>query len=128
MNLLTGIFCENAIEVAHKDTDNVIVEQLADKKRYMMELKELFRSWDTSGDGDLTLTEFQEHISDERMQAFFRSLEIEANDAWSLFKLLDADGQGAVDSEEFVAGCLRLRGAAKAIHIAELDSQAKSLR
>merc|ERR1712050_760634 len=103
-------------------------EQLSDKKRYMLELEQLFQSWDTSGDGDLTLTEFQEHMSDERMQAFFRSLEIEAADAWSLFKLLDADGQGTVDAEEFVTGCLRLRGPAKAIHVAELDCQAKSLK
>merc|ERR1719210_742199 len=127
MNLLTGIFCEHAIEVAHRDTDNVIAEQLNDKDRYTRELNELFQRWDSSGDGDLTLAEFQEHLEDERMQAFFRSLEIEAADAWSLFKLLGADGQGTVDSDEFVTGCLRLRGGAKAIQIQELSGQVQLL-
>lgn len=40
-------------------------------------------------------------------------------DAWSFFKMLDLDESGAVDMEEFLMGCLRVRGAAKAIDISK---------
>ena len=40
--------------------------------------------------------------------------------AWSFFKLLDLDSGGAVEIEEFLMGCLRLRGSARAIDIAKL--------
>merc|ERR1712194_336505 len=35
----------------------------------------------------------------------------------SLFRLLDADGNGEVDIEEFCEGCLRLKGDAKSFDI-----------
>ena len=36
-----------------------------------------------------------------------------SEDVWGLFLLLDADGNGAVDLDEFVNGCMQLRGPAK---------------
>ena len=45
---------------------------------------------------------------------------MEVWDAWSFFKLLDLDSGGAVEIEEFLMGCLRLRGSARAIDIAKL--------
>eukprot|EP00435_Cladocopium_sp_Y103_P041521 s66_g11.t1 len=41
-------------------------------------------------------------------------------DAWSFFKLLDRDGGGSVEIEEFLKGCLRFRGQARAIDIGQL--------
>merc|ERR1712151_1422577 len=53
-------------------------------------------------------------------RAFFASLEIEVETAWEIFKLLDIDGGGTLDIEEFVTGCLRLRGPAKALDVARV--------
>ena len=38
-------------------------------------------------------------------------------DAWSFFKLLDLDQGGAVSVDEFLMGCLRFRGAARAMDV-----------
>jgi len=54
------------------------------------------------------------------MQALIQTFEIETADAWTLFKLLDTDGSGSVDIAEFIDGCIRLRGGAKSIHIAQI--------
>merc|ERR1712187_451088 len=54
------------------------------------------------------------------MQAFLNAIEIDPSDAWTFFKLLDSDGGGSVDIEEFVEGCCRLRGNAKSIHVAQM--------
>merc|ERR1719440_1971629 len=90
-------------------------------------LEELFNSWDASHDGDLTLAEFEAHLSDDRMQALFHTLDVMASDAWTLFKLLDADGGGTVDADEFVTGCIRMRGGARAAHIEKLQYEIRWL-
>ena len=41
-------------------------------------------------------------------------------DAWTFFKLLDQDAGGAIEIEEFLMGCLRLRGQARAMELAKI--------
>ena len=36
-------------------------------------------------------------------------------DAWTFFKMVDDDGGGTVPMDEFLMGCLRLRGQARAV-------------
>lgn len=120
MNVLLGIFCQCALDTAASDKENVIHMQLEDKRRYVDTLKELFASWDDNGDNKCSLQEFMAHISDETTQALLRSLEIETRDATTLFGMLDADGSGQVDLDEFVTGCITLRGGAKAVHMEKL--------
>merc|ERR1712050_375720 len=78
-------------------------------------------------DSYIVLDILQDHMQDDRFQAYFASLDIETNDAWTLFKLLDNDETGHIDIEEFVEGCLQLKGTAKAIHVAKLSHDNKML-
>jgi hypothetical protein len=120
MNVVTGIFLQSAIEQASQDHDHMIEQQLKTKELYKERLSRLFAEIDTSKDGLLTLHEFEEHLDQEKMRAFLESLEINTHDVWTFFKLLDVDGGGVVDLEEFVSGCFRLRGNAKSIHVAQI--------
>eukprot|EP00435_Cladocopium_sp_Y103_P036245 s135_g9.t1 len=54
------------------------------------------------------------------VRAFFESLDLDIWDAWSFFKLLDTDGGGMVEVEEFFMGCLRFRGTARAMDVAKI--------
>eukprot|EP00928_Gymnodinium_smaydae_P007944 TRINITY_DN1284_c0_g2_i2.p1 TRINITY_DN1284_c0_g2~~TRINITY_DN1284_c0_g2_i2.p1 ORF type:complete len:682 (-),score=158.23 TRINITY_DN1284_c0_g2_i2:87-1919(-) len=128
LNVMTGIFCESAIDAAQSDKEHVICCQLKDAERYVAELQALFRGWDTSGDGNVTLEEFQAQLEDKRVMALFRSLDIEAEDATEFFKMLDQDGGGSVDLSEFIAGCIRLRGGAKAVQLARLEMNGQLLQ
>lgn len=120
MNVVTGLFLQSALEQAQQDRDHVIQQQLTMKNHYIASIRKLFEELDTSGDGSITLNEFEDHLGEERMQAFLHTIEIDTADAWTFFKLLDADGGGSVDIDEFVEGCLRLRGNAKSIHVAQM--------
>merc|ERR1711972_475313 len=73
------------------------------------------------------IKEFEEHLQDEAVEAYFASLELETTDAWTLFKLLDDDESHAIDAEEFVMGFLRLKGSARAIDVARLSHENKFL-
>eukprot|EP00928_Gymnodinium_smaydae_P094452 TRINITY_DN7936_c0_g3_i2.p1 TRINITY_DN7936_c0_g3~~TRINITY_DN7936_c0_g3_i2.p1 ORF type:complete len:679 (+),score=90.80 TRINITY_DN7936_c0_g3_i2:218-2038(+) len=120
MNVVAGLFLQSALTQAQQDQDHLIQQRLAEKEEFTRRLRNLFERLDTSMDGDISLAEFETHLEDDHMKAFLESFEIDPSDAWTLFRLLDADGGGSVDSEEFVDGCIRLKGNAKTIHVAQL--------
>merc|ERR1712150_157679 len=54
------------------------------------------------------------------VEIYLESLDMTASEAWQLFRLIDADGSSGVDIDEFVDGCMRLKGDAKAVDIAQV--------
>lgn len=54
-------------------------------------------------------------------------MNVNPEEAASLFHLLDSDQSGSIDYDEFVGGCMRLRGAAKAIDIIMVLHEARQL-
>jgi len=120
MNVVTGLFLQSAIEQAQSDQEHVIQLRLAEKQNFVDRLHYLFHELDSSNDGCISLSEFESHLKNEHMQAMLQTFEIDNADAWTLFKLLDTDGGGSVDIDEFVDGCIRLKGGAKSIQMAQI--------
>ncbi|CAE7541979.1 scn4ab [Symbiodinium sp. CCMP2456] len=50
----------------------------------------------------------------------FLCSELQAIEVWTFFMLLDGDSGQEIDMEEFLFGCMRLRGNAKALDLAKL--------
>merc|ERR1712151_1403283 len=63
----------------------------------------------------------------DEMLAYLEALEIDAGEAHNLFELLDADMSGDVSIEEFVSGCIRLKGEATAVDVVTLIHENKRL-
>jgi hypothetical protein len=123
LNVVTGVFCQNAIESAARDEEEVVEEIIKQKELYVKRLQAIFNNLESAGDGYITIHQFEEHLRDEKSVAWFRMLDLEIDDAWTLFKLMDVTGTGLVDADEFVAGCLQLRGHAKSIDLAKLGRE-----
>merc|ERR1712113_1094215 len=94
-------------------------------KTYMESIKKLFSDIDSDHSGVITIEEFEGYLKHDQSRAYLESLDIEPTDAWTLFKLLDSDEEGSLDIDEFVHGCLNLKGVAKAIHFAKLEHDNK---
>merc|ERR1712217_411645 len=84
---------------------------------------QVFNELDTNHGGALSLEEFEKHIDDDKIQAYLKTLEIDVSQVRTLFTLLDVDRTGEVDIDEFVGGCLRLRGGATSMDLAVLKYQ-----
>lgn len=93
----------------------------------MQVMQEVFDELDSNSSGALSLEEFERHINDEKIIAYMSQLGLDVSQIRTLFKLLDADRTGEVDLEEFVSGCLRLRGGAKNLDLAILTYQVEFL-
>lgn len=110
LNVITGVFVESALESDAEEKDATMVSRLL----------EFLSGCPSAADGALSWDEFSARLSDPAMICYFQSVDLDPAEAASLFKLCDSDQNGTVDPEEFVMGCLRLRGHAKAIDLATL--------
>lgn len=127
MNIITGIFVDTAIQSAQSDRDEIIQEQIHSQESELAKLKQAFLEADNDGSMTITLVEFQDHLKDQHVRAHLASIGLEIHEAMGLFKLLDIDGSGAVGIEEFVIGCMRLKGSAKSIDLATLMYENKRM-
>merc|ERR1712032_1515137 len=126
-NIITGIFVDTAIQSAQSDRDEVIQEQIRSRDTELGLMRQLFEDADMDDNGTINEEEFNSHLEDVRIRAHLRSVGLEVDEARGLFKLLDIDRSGEIGIDEFVFGCLRLKGGAKAIDLATLMYENKRL-
>merc|ERR1712176_1173031 len=82
---------------------------------------------DDDGSGTVTLEEVTEYFEDPRVQSYFQALGVDPNDTERLFKLIDDDDSGDVSVDEFLEGCLRLKGQARGIDVHHVIAELKKL-
>lgn len=128
LNVVTGVFCQSAIESTQRDQDLQVQAMVANRKMYVDKIQKLFKNIDSQDSGYLTLKEFEEHLAEPAVQAYFATLELDTADAWTLFKLIDCEKANKVDVNEFIDGCMRLKGSAKSIDIACIMQENKWMR
>merc|ERR1719203_2337657 len=87
----------------------------------------LFSSAPTGLLGAMNWEVFESLIDSKAMQEAFKAINVDPSDACGLFKMLDLDNTGVVNAEEFLSGCLRLRGPAKALDLAMLIREVRML-
>mmetsp|Transcript_12991 Transcript_12991/g.30901 ORF Transcript_12991/g.30901 Transcript_12991/m.30901 type:complete len:636 (+) Transcript_12991:61-1968(+) len=120
LNVVTGVFCQTAIESAQNDQTAVVHSILKNKQAHIDKIRNLFTAIGDDKTGVITFAMFEEQINSPAVKAYFEVLGLDVWDAWSFFKLLDLDDGGDVEIEEFLMGCLRLRGTARAIDVGKL--------
>jgi hypothetical protein len=117
LNVVTGAFVDSFAVVSQRDRDVVVQDEMNRNRKYIEDMRSIFEGADTDGSGTLTMEEFEKHLVDERVKAFFATLDLPVSQVVQLFTLLDADGTDEICIGEFVTGCLRLKGDAKAIDV-----------
>merc|ERR1712032_1667406 len=106
---------------------------ISNKELYINRFKSLFQTLDCDNSGFVTKGEFKQVMEEPLLQAFFASLEIDASDALNLFQLLESDidhinhTEEGIEMEDFVMGCLRLKGHAKSCDMALLMKDNKAI-
>jgi len=120
MNIINSIFLEAILSHAEKDHQLIIETQMEKKEEYVANLQTIFQDMDVDGDGEVTYDEFCQQLYCPRMQAFVTSLEMEITDAKKFFEVLSDRGRRPVDIATFVVGCIKLRGPAKSVDLADL--------
>jgi len=107
MNVITGVFLENAMIKANQERDIFMVNQVY----------EVFKVADTTHKNTISWPEFKTSLKSSEVQELFKFIDIDISEAKGLFELLDNNGNGLIAYEEFLSGCLRVRGSAKSLDL-----------
>ncbi|CAE7840087.1 Scn11a [Symbiodinium sp. CCMP2592] len=107
-NVVTGVFVDSAVCTR---TEDEIVQGYLDEMRSMTEsIKGFLKKADKDASGTLTYEEFQAHMANPVVKAYFSGLDIDPDETKIIFTLLDSDCNGDIDIEEFVHGTMKLKG------------------
>mmetsp|Transcript_10883 Transcript_10883/g.26083 ORF Transcript_10883/g.26083 Transcript_10883/m.26083 type:complete len:613 (+) Transcript_10883:3-1841(+) len=120
LNVVTAVFCQSAIESAQNDHATVVQNMLDNKESHLKKLRALFSKFDIQQNGGITYGMFEEKMNSPAVREYFETLGLDVWDPWSFFKLLDEDGGGLVEIEEFFMGCLRFSGQARAMDVGKI--------
>jgi hypothetical protein len=112
-NVLNAVFVESVL--TNRDKDLLIQNEHNKTKVFMRDLADLFYEGDTDGDNHFSYEELEQHCTNPRFCAYLNTHALDGGDAKVLFEMLDRDGSGRVDVEEFVLGALKLKGPARCL-------------
>eukprot|EP00930_Biecheleria_cincta_P055191 TRINITY_DN4153_c0_g2_i1.p1 TRINITY_DN4153_c0_g2~~TRINITY_DN4153_c0_g2_i1.p1 ORF type:complete len:673 (+),score=91.94 TRINITY_DN4153_c0_g2_i1:265-2019(+) len=116
MNVVTGTFVQNCITRA----ENVKNLQRA------IQARKLFKFLDDDGSGVISFREIESHLQDHAVLDFFQRIDVEPSEAKFLFEMLDINNSGSIDFEEFMNGCIRLQGHAKALDLLQVNREMRT--
>mmetsp|Transcript_55508 Transcript_55508/g.107049 ORF Transcript_55508/g.107049 Transcript_55508/m.107049 type:complete len:565 (+) Transcript_55508:97-1791(+) len=117
LNVISGIFLETAMEAVRDEREMYV----------MRNARLLFKTIDQTGNGNISLEDFERALDHPHMRGFLEAIDVGFADANNLFDLLDSSGDQMVSSDEFLSGCLRLRGPSKSLDLLVLSKELHQL-
>jgi len=123
LNIVTSMFVECVCQVTKENYKERIRAELLAQRKWMDQLRTLFTEADEDESGGLSWNEFSSLVNMPLMRAYFKTLELNIEEAQEIFEYLDVKGEGEVTLQDFVNGFVLLRGEAKSVDIAVLRSQ-----
>eukprot|EP00812_Abedinium_dasypus_P009213 NODE_291_length_1696_cov_402.357099.p1 GENE.NODE_291_length_1696_cov_402.357099~~NODE_291_length_1696_cov_402.357099.p1 ORF type:complete len:542 (+),score=180.17 NODE_291_length_1696_cov_402.357099:215-1627(+) len=131
-NIITGLFVDKATSIMQSDAHYMQLQDMQQQHMLVNELAIAFVSdhheeWDGVQPVIVTAEGFENHINDDRVQAYLRriGIKIDKTNARCVFNLVDFDEDGKVDLEDLVAAFRNLSGAARQLTVAKVEEKLK---
>eukprot|EP00927_Polykrikos_kofoidii_P051014 TRINITY_DN4482_c1_g1_i1.p1 TRINITY_DN4482_c1_g1~~TRINITY_DN4482_c1_g1_i1.p1 ORF type:complete len:741 (-),score=142.17 TRINITY_DN4482_c1_g1_i1:81-2153(-) len=105
VNAVTGVFVDSAMRAADKAQAQALTG-MADR---------IFFKTDKDQLGSIDRRSFMNSLKNDEMKQYFAMLDVSISEAEKLFDIIDADGSGTLEMQEFIDGVLRLKGPAKSL-------------
>jgi voltage-gated sodium channel len=128
MNILTGIFVENAMKHAEPDKDSRYLDMLRQQTHEVKALFALCKEIDVDNSGTISMTEVTRmlHEEDSSFRKHFFEMGLRPLEIECFFEMMTAAGSGdAVELGHFVHGITKMRGQATSIDLQRLLYQVK---
>jgi len=117
LNVVTGVFVDGAIRHAGQQREVLVAAERKSLEEICSKLTELLVDIDTDASGTITIDEFIACAKDSKMSSYLCALGIDTLETAQLFAYLDRDQSGEIELQEFIDGCIKLRGGAKSIDL-----------
>jgi len=113
LNVITGLFVEQALQI--RDRELVGQAEMDKIDRFLKDMRDIFTEADTDLSGVITREELDHFLSQDQVLAYMATHQLDVSDLSTMFRLLNQDNTGEIGMEEWLIGCLRLKGAAKTL-------------
>jgi len=129
LNVMTGIFVENAARITQRDEDSMLLHELEHRREWVKQVVQVFEKTEHEASGSMTREEFKKAMKDVRIQTLLSKLgiDIRAHRPESLFALFDHDHDGNLEIEEFASALQHFHGQARSVDVAKLRWSVKKL-
>mmetsp|Transcript_102657 Transcript_102657/g.182388 ORF Transcript_102657/g.182388 Transcript_102657/m.182388 type:complete len:528 (+) Transcript_102657:29-1612(+) len=127
LNVVTGVFVDNALENTKKQQQYQIDQAKDAEQDMLQQMTAFFEAVDTDGDGCITSEELMDMSQHDDLLTVLAIWGFRSEDVLGLYDLLDTDGSGTISFTEFSEAIDRLRGPARAIDLHFLSAQTKAL-
>lgn len=107
LNVVTGVFIDSVMTNATREKE----------MKQISHVQAFFEKLDVDESGEISWDEFEQMLLRKDMREFFKTIDVDIENARSLFELLDLDCSGSVDVNEFMDGCLRIWSPAKGLDL-----------
>jgi hypothetical protein len=121
MNIITGIFVENAVNITKIDRDCATSRHMWMMEENVKDLIALYNLMDSEGYGQVSLERLKSFFEDPHVNATFAVMDIDVTDCFGLESYFDNDDKGYVTQGDFVIACLSIRGVVKRTDIKMTD-------
>lgn len=128
INIAIAVIVESIFELAEADQDVKAKSKERDRQKVLLELRDIFDEADTDHSGMLTLDEVEWAIRKPEVYLKLKKIDFPVDDPKKLFELLDYDDSGELSTEEFITGCIRMRGDARSKDLLVAQVAVDSLR
>jgi len=105
-----NLFVAAIVEHIQRESSTADLELMNDVRENHFRIYNLlwafFELADENGDGELSIAEFKEVLQNPEAEQTLQALGLAAHDIEWLFDILDVDGNGVLNIDEFISGCL----------------------
>lgn len=110
LNVINAIFVNDAMETTRMDKDLRMHQELDETKMELERLTSMYLEMDELGRGTINLQDFLKQVERDDMKIAFALMGVHFADGHTFFKHLDVSGNGELSIDEFVIGCIRIKG------------------
>eukprot|EP00930_Biecheleria_cincta_P008949 TRINITY_DN110562_c0_g1_i1.p1 TRINITY_DN110562_c0_g1~~TRINITY_DN110562_c0_g1_i1.p1 ORF type:complete len:520 (+),score=67.26 TRINITY_DN110562_c0_g1_i1:129-1562(+) len=128
LNVITGLCCDYAINNANVDRDDAIRSTLKEIDKWKKQFSFTFKSLDRDDSGEISSDELAQMLYDQEFNAYLSYLNVSVDDVFDIFDVFDIDGSGQVSLEEFVSGCMKVKGFAKSLDVMKVKKDIMIVR
>lgn len=121
MNMILGVIVENTLAMQRNNEEKVKKMQEKQMNSVLGKLREVLEQADEDGSGSLTQEEFAEALTNPEIANQLRLIDFPVDDPDEIFMLLDVEQDGELTTDEFIEGCMRVKGSAKSKDLLEVQ-------
>jgi len=133
LNILTGIFVENALQKAQPTKEQIALEKHEEETALNKHLQRLIDAYDPDGDGRVPVEEFFLGVIGSPLHVYLDSMDVSVQELKEFVRLISAGkkggpNDGTISVKTLVNGCHMVRGSARNLDMQRVLVGLKSIR